>query len=517
MTTTLSEEDPFSLERLGQRCEEFITKEGGATSSCRLLIAVAGGGSHCISTLAATPGASRILLEGVTTYDRESYHSFVGHKNWLKNGSKETIGSGSNNGFKYASAQASWYLGQAARTRALKLTASNGRKDYRAVPHMARSVGLACSSALGSNSSQAFITVSLPHGRTMQLAACLGGKRTRLQEDVVVSHCMLTALEYSLAAWKDDDAENNYNPETVLPSLWTERLQDKMLSRKVEIVDETTTSSSLFYNKDDLATTRFLTWTEQTAAGDEIHVQLPLPPTNTNPLYEAADCILSGREQTVLLLPVQRNGSFQLVTQPVFPPHSLIFPGSFNPPHNGHVQLPQAALKGLQQDGTIHPNQIVWFELSLKNADKAPLEADTVVERLQHFLTLAEDMASHQWGIVLTNAPLFAQKVNLLHPLASPEEKDLAFCIGTDTLVRLVNPKYYNNSEKEMIQVLSNLPCRFYVGGRLEQNSTSFLTGKEEIDALPPQLQSKFTLLPDFRVDVSSTEIRKQLQDKASL
>ena len=48
----------------------------------------------------------------------------------------------------------------------------------------------------------------------------------------------------------------------------------------------------------------------------------------------------------------------------------------------------------------------------------------------------------------------------------------MAFVIGTDTFVRIVNPKYYDNSVDSMIEALrfiKNKGVHFVVGGRLEQ------------------------------------------------
>lgn len=62
----------------------------------------------------------------------------------------------------------------------------------------------------------------------------------------------------------------------------------------------------------------------------------------------------------------------------------------------------------------------------------------------------------------------------------------------------------------------------FIVGGRLEQQQSSmgdekkmkFINGEEEVKSLPLHVQEMFTLLSEeeFRLDVSSTEIRKQMQ-----
>jgi hypothetical protein len=128
---------------------------------------------------------------------------------------------------------------------------------------------------------------------------------------------------------------------------------------------------------------------------------------------------------------------------------------------------------------------------------------------------------SAHWGVVLTNAPMFKQKVDLLQPLqvtrsfpgGKQHQAALNFVIGTDTLGPLLNPKYYGDNEFEMLRILQEMPCHFVVGGRLAQKTDKtpeFITGQSEVDELPAALQSKFTLMPDFRVDMSSTELRQQ-------
>jgi len=63
---------------------------------------------------------------------------------------------------------------------------------------------------------------------------------------------------------------------------------------------------------------------------------------------------------------------------------------------------------------------------------------------------------------------------------------------------------------------LEGMACDFVVGGRLEQKKTDdgtepvFMSGEDEIKKLPDSIRPKFTALPDFRVDISSSEIRKK-------
>ena len=65
-----------------------------------------------------------------------------------------------------------------------------------------------------------------------------------------------------------------------------------------------------------------------------------------------------------------------------------------------------------------------------------------------------------------------------------------------------------------MMAALQAMACDFVVGGRLEQKKTDdgtkpvFVSGESEIAKLPDAIRPKFTALEDFRVDISSSEIR---------
>ena len=49
-----------------------------------------------------------------------------------------------------------------------------------------------------------------------------------------------------------------------------------------------------------------------------------------------------------------------------------------------------------------------------------------------------------------------------------------AFIIGTDTMVRILNPKYYGNSQQAMLEAVRDMKrhgVHFVVGGRLQQTT----------------------------------------------
>jgi nicotinic acid mononucleotide adenylyltransferase len=489
----------FSLERLQDRMENFILANAG---ECRMVLSIAGGGGHFISTMASTPGASQCLLEGSVNYDRESYRRYV-----EKDLDSDT--------FRYSSALSAQYAAESSLRRALQLSAAADPAfgNY-PLQYMNRSLGLGCASALRSSSSRkdatsrAFLCAhkleggllvemevrlakeTLPNiaecdindddpigssnGSDISNVATNSTRRTRFQEDVVVSHCILDCLEYTVS---DDD-------------------------------------------RNATGASQRREWEYSTKQGDTIKtiVTKAAVQTRTEVIRQAVKDITSGSDEAVLLLPTENN-SFQAVSGLTagLPPHSLIFPGSFNPCHQGHVSLVKESLK-------VSNTQTAWFELSMTNADKPPLEWEDVVKRLDNFWNL-KDMPA-QWGIVLTDAPMFKQKVDILQPLqvlrsfpggkGKQAQAPLSFVIGTDTLVRILNPKYYNDSHQEMLRIVQELPCHFVVGGRLAQKTPTdstpvFISGQSELDELPAALQAKFTLMPDFRFDVSSTELRKQM------
>lgn len=192
--------------------------------------------------------------------------------------------------------------------------------------------------------------------------------------------------------------------------------------------------------------------------------------------------------------------------------HPILVPGSFNPIHSGHVQLAQAAAAATT---TTEDHKII-FEISMTNADKPPISVEDVLSRLYYI----QQLCGENVGVVISDAPYFVQKVQLFHTHFNGKlNSTITFVIGTDTMVRLLDPKYYHNSQEEMIASLEQFLSKhvqFIVGGRLDQksNEKKFITGQDEVSTLPSHLQSLFQLLPNFRVDMSSTEIRsKQPQE----
>ena len=163
----------------------------------------------------------------------------------------------------------------------------------------------------------------------------------------------------------------------------------------------------------------------------------------------------------------------------------LVLPGSFNPLHDGHRKLADAASRILDAP--------VTFELSVTNVDKPPLAEHEIRRRLAQF-----DGAE---AVAVTRAPVFYRKAELF--------PGCEFVIGYDTAARLVSPRYYDGSYAVMVAALESIRRqggRFLVAGRVDGGKFRTL---DDI-TLPRGFEDMFDAIPEsaFREDVSSTGLR---------
>jgi len=196
------------------------------------------------------------------------------------------------------------------------------------------------------------------------------------------------------------------------------------------------------------------------------------------------------------------------------PVGTVVFPGSFNPLHEGHVTLVVAALKQIEENAAARKEQEqsgdgnesskasssssstsslpsslhrpVVFEIAAVNADKPPLPREEIIARIHALLSspLLEQAGLMNVAVCITSEPLFLEKSSLF--------KGCNFVIGADTLSRLINPKYYGGSmssslspdvqqqqrEQAMVSALSVIAereCKIIVGGRRQTDASKAL------------------------------------------
>jgi Cytidylyltransferase-like len=191
------------------------------------------------------------------------------------------------------------------------------------------------------------------------------------------------------------------------------------------------------------------------------------------------DRLVAGEHDRVT---VQPDGQAMLSV----PPPSVLFPGSFNPMHEGHVSLARVAEQLRQQP--------LAFEISVTNVDKPPLAGETVRRRLAQF--------AWKSPVELTRAPTFVEKSRLF--------PGTTFVVGADTAERLFGAKYYGDDEARMHMALEEIAdsgSTFLVAVRID--AAGRVRALNDIP-VPRRYADLFTEIPEhrFRLDISSSEIR---------
>ena len=179
------------------------------------------------------------------------------------------------------------------------------------------------------------------------------------------------------------------------------------------------------------------------------------------------------------------------------PDHPLVLAGSFNPFHEGHRRLLEAA--------SVSVDRPAYYEISISNVDKPVLQQAQMERR-------AAQVTSSGNSIIVTNAPRFTEKSSIL--------PGAMFVIGFDTFIRLMDKRYYpehvagkHSPVENSLDLIYENGCRFVVAGRLDDQN-QFRGLHDAGFEVPSRYPSMFTELTEkqFRSDLSSTEIRNQIR-----
>ncbi len=157
----------------------------------------------------------------------------------------------------------------------------------------------------------------------------------------------------------------------------------------------------------------------------------------------------------------------------------ILYPGSFNPPHEGHFGIAQAL-----QEKRLEPARTLVFSITSNPPHKPEV---TVAEMLQR----AKMLKGHD-VLFSSGDALFVDKIKKY-----PESD---FIVGVDTLLRMLDPKYGVDPE-DVGRLIEDSGCTIWVVPRLIDGTIGNLTDVQ----LPSR--GHFISL-DYRKDISSSEIR---------
>ncbi|MBH66446.1 MAG: hypothetical protein CL784_08030 [Chloroflexi bacterium] len=177
------------------------------------------------------------------------------------------------------------------------------------------------------------------------------------------------------------------------------------------------------------------------------------------------------------------------------PDQPLVLAGSFNPLHDGHLAMLDAAQQMV--------NRQAYFEISIENVDKPRLAKSELQKR-------AAQISKTGGSLIVTNAQRFTEKSSLI--------PGAIFVIGMDTYIRLMDGRYYpdhvagdHSAVENSLDLIDENGCSFIVAGRVDDRNQ--FTILHDIDfEVPMRFKDMFTELTEtqFRSDLSSTEIRNK-------
>ena len=209
------------------------------------------------------------------------------------------------------------------------------------------------------------------------------------------------------------------------------------------------------------------------------------------------------------------------------PQQLIILDSSFNPPTAAHLAMVLSALNrhspSVDHDSTSSSAAKVLLLLSVENADKKPKPAS-----FAHRLCMMERMASEVHSslqvavdVGVTTKPYFHDKSAVVAASGRYENAEQIFLAGYDTLIRVLNPKYYPSGMRASLDPFferARLRVVLRAGGDWgaveEQRSwvDGLREGGEDWGGRRAWLRDRVDLVDGLEDGVSSSQVREMIE-----
>jgi nicotinamide-nucleotide adenylyltransferase len=176
----------------------------------------------------------------------------------------------------------------------------------------------------------------------------------------------------------------------------------------------------------------------------------------------------------------------------------LCLSASFNPLTVAHLRL-------IEEAGRLTPPDEVLLVLARANVDK-PIEGFPLARRLAILSRFAETRPAY--SIAAASHGRFVDKARAIRP-HYPIGTRLVFIVGFDTLVRLFDPKYYDDRDAALASLFAT--CEFLTANRAPESLEAMAAFLGRPDVVPFSHAIRSIRLPGDIAAVSATTVRARL------